>query len=65
MTPRTWSTDIASHENSTSHHVTPAAAYGAGSMPGDGADALAPYTEGRATDRTVADGIGEKMSRTR
>jgi hypothetical protein len=35
MTPRTWSPDIASHENSTSHHVTPAAAHGAGSMPGD------------------------------
>jgi hypothetical protein len=34
ITARTWSTDSASHGNSTSHHVAPAAAYGAGSSPG-------------------------------
>ena len=34
VTARTWSTDSASHGNSTSHHVAPAPAYGAGSSPG-------------------------------
>jgi hypothetical protein len=48
MTPPTWSTDIASHGNATSHHVTPARSVRRGIDAGDRADALAPYTDANA-----------------